>query len=552
MVRRFAVTLLIVAVGAWVVMPPSGAQAVVGGWASLVPVTNTVASTPFRAGGYAGYDPGATAPNPGSCRLGDYNANLSESWLAVQPGTENLVGTSKVFFEKFSTFYNFHLGSHSIVNGVPAGSNIVQGYECITTGTQDMPPSWTNNTDPNVAFDTKGRAYQVTLPFNAFWANLHPNSHIEISYSDDLGRTWVKGNGGRPLEHAPNWSSLSLGFVEDKQWVAVNHFPGNRFQDHVYAAWAVYNGQTTKINIAVSEDRGQTFRTRATVTEPGQTGSTNEFVYPVVDPSGDVYLVIASNSPSRPTAKTIYVARSTDDGQTWGTWTPVADATLIGTCCLPNTRFRDGILEHFAASEDHPGHLYVVWEAWDGTQMDIYLSQSTDAGATWSTPLKVNDNVDVSAPTDQFQPSVAAGPGGAVAVAFYDRREECPNDASIVPSHVGRVNFCIDTTLQVFNDSGAGAVKVGDNVRFSTFTWDPEQPAQTIDGLDQMACAAHQNPCTTRAFIGDYFGLAVSAMNVYGFFVSTHYPSAVIGDQGTPVYYQQQVLATASRSALGI
>jgi hypothetical protein len=410
-----------------------------------------------------------------------------------------------------------------------------------------------NNTDPNVAFDTKGRAYQVTLPFNPYWVNLHPNSHIEISYSDDLGQHWVKGNRGQPLEHEPNWSSLSLGFVEDKQWVAVNHFPGSRFQDHVYAAWAVYNGQTTKINVAVSADRGQTFTKRATVTRPNETGATNEYVYPVVDPSGDVYLAIASNSPSNPGAKTIYVARSTDDGATWGPWNRVADARTITGCCLPNTRFRDGILEHFAASEDYPGHLYVVWEQWDGTQMDVFLSQSTDAGATWSERLKVNDNVDTPAsPTDQFQPSVAAGPGGAVAVAFYDRRAPCPSDPSIVPAHVGRVNFCINTTLQVFKDGGSGAVAVAGNVRFSEHTWDPEQPAQTIDGLDQMACAAHQNPCPNRSFIGDYFGLAISGTAVYGLFVSTHYASSVIGDQGTPVYYQQQVLATVARSAFGV
>ena len=106
--------------------------------------------------------------------------------------------------------------------------------------------------------------------------------------------------------------------------------------------------------------------------------------------------------------------------------------------------------------------------------------------------------------------------------------------------------------LQAYRDSGAGAVPVGGNVRFTKLTWDPEQPAQTIDGLDQMACAAHQNPCTTRSFIGDYFGLAVSNENVYGYFVSTRYPSAVIGDQGTPVHYQQQILGTAARTALGI
>ena len=71
------------------------------GWPSSVPYTNVVASKPFQGGGYAGYDPGATAPNPGSCRLGDYNANLSESWISVQPGTENLVGTTKVLLVAF-------------------------------------------------------------------------------------------------------------------------------------------------------------------------------------------------------------------------------------------------------------------------------------------------------------------------------------------------------------------------------------------------------------------------------------------------------------------
>jgi hypothetical protein len=528
---------------------PAGGSATWSGGA--VPFTNQIADMPFRGGGYAGYAPGATAPTPGSCRLGDYNSNLSESWLAVKPGTEDLVGTSKVFFEKFSTFYNFHLGSHRIVNGSPAGSNIVQGYECVTTGTQEMPPSWMNNTDPNVAFDSQGRAYQVTLPFNPYWVNLHPNSNIGFVYSDDLGQHWLKGNGGESLEHEPNWSSLSLGFVEDKQWVAANHFPLTRYRDHVYAAWAVYNGQTAKIKVAVSEDRGQTFRKAVTVTRPAETSSLNEYVYPAVDAAGDVYLAIASSSPSKQSAKTIYVSRSRDDGMTWGPWMRVADVQALSTCCLPNTTFRDGILESFAVSEDYPGHLYVTWEDWNGTQFDVKFSQSTDYGMTWSAAARVND----ADPNDQFQPSVTAGRGGAVAVAFYDRREGCPNQTpAIIPSHVGRSNFCIDTTLQVFRDSGTsvGATKVGGNVRITDFTWDPEQPDQTIDGLDQMACAGHQNPCTTRAFIGDYFGLAVSDTNVYALFVSTHYPSAVVGDGGATVYYQRQILATVGRSGLGV
>ena len=518
--------------------------ATAGGWTASVQFTNEVASSPFRGGGYP-VPPGQTAPDPGTCRLGDYYGNRSESWIAVKPGSDDLVGTSKVFFEKYSTFYDFHLGSYTILGGKPAGNNIVQGYECISTGTQDMPPSWTNNTDPNVDFDTKGRAYQVTLPFNAFWANLHPNAAVDVSYSDDLGRHWVKGNGGEDLEQSPNASAKQLGHVEDKQWVAVNHIVGNVNQDHVYAAWAIYNGNSTaKIRMAVSRDRGQSFAKAVTVSVPNETGPLNEYVYPAVDAAGYVYMSIVSSG-------TIYVSRSIDDGRSWGPWIAVAPVGILGTCCLPNTMFRDGIAEHFVASQTHPGHLYLAYEDWDGSQFDVKFVYSKDGGFTWSTPARVNDNADYLA-NDQFQPEVAQGPGGAVAVAFYDRRQACPGgDPSIRPQDVGRTNFRIDTSLQAYKDNGRRVAKVGPNVRISEFTWDPEQPDQSIDGLDQMACASHENPCVRRSFIGDYFGLAMSAGNVYAFMLSTHYPSTIRGDGGATIYYQEQVLATVPRDGFG-
>src|SRR5438445_173114 len=124
--------------------------------------------------------------------------------------------------------------------------------------------------------------------------------------------------------------------------------------------------------------------------------------------------------------------------------------------------------------------------------MDVKFTQSTDGGSMWSTPVKVNDNVDApGVPTDQFQPGVAAGPGGAVAVEFYDRRRACPNDASVLPADAGRTNFCIDVSLQAYRDSGSGAVSAGSNRRVSQFAWDPEHPGQPLGGLAQ-------HPCPTR------------------------------------------------------
>jgi hypothetical protein len=532
------------------------ATASAAGWSSTVPFTNQVASSPTTGGGYP-VPPGSRVPEAGTCGPGPFDSNHSESWIAVKPGTEDLVGSSKFFFDKYSTFYMFYLGAHQILGGTPAGDNQVQGYDCVSTGTQAMPPSWTDTTDPNVDFDTQGRVYQTMMPFNAFWdaSRLHPDGEIDLSYSDDMGRHWVKGNHGVPLEPPNNASALQLGHVEDKQWVAVNHIAGNSFQDHVYAAWAVFNGQATKVRIAVSRDRGVTFDKAVTISPPSQVGPGVTYVYPEIDAAGVLYVSVVSFPPNGG-SNTIYVARSTDDGRTFGAFVPVTTATVPPGEVYSNTRFRSGIVENFAASPTYAGHLYLTYEDWDAaaSQADVKFTQSTDGGQNWSTPVVVNDNVDApGVPTDQFQPSVAAGPQGAVAIEFYDRRQACPNDSSVLPADVGRTNFCIDTTLQAYKDSGSGAVPVGSNVRVSQFTWDPEQPGQHLGGLSQYPCAGATDPCATGdGFIGDYFGLAISAGNVYGLFVSTHYPSDVTADEGGPIYYQQQILSTVSRADLGI
>jgi len=525
------------------------APATAAGWNSSIHVANQVASSPIRGGGYP-VPPGATAPRLGTCRPGDYNSNHSESWLAVKPGTEDLVGTSKFFFEKYSTFYDFHLGAYTMPSGTPTSNAQVTGYDCVSTGTQNSPPSWTNNTDPNVDFDSQGRAYQATLPFNAFWVNLHPNGAIGVAYSDDLGRTWTVGNHGNYLSLLPNSTSLSLGDVVDKQWIAVNHISGSPFQDHVYAMWAVFNGvNTVEVFFSKSVDRGITFSRARRITPPSVVGPAVTYVYPSVDANGNLFASVASFAAAGSTDAELWVARSTDDGNTFNWFDTGQRAHGTPGPDLPNTTFRDGILENFAASPTYANHLYLTYEDWDGTQMDVKFTQSTDGGATWTAPFVVNDAAN-SSTTDQFQPSVAAGPNGAVAVAFYDRRMACPSGPSIRPEDIGLTNFCIDVSVQAFKDGGSGATKVGANIRASNSTWDPMEPAQHVGGLGQMACASHQDPCLVRSFIGDYFGLAISNGNIYTLSVSTHYPSAVTADEGGKVFYQQQILATIPRSAI--
>jgi hypothetical protein len=324
--------------------------------------------------------------------------------------------------------------------------------------------------------------------------------------------------------------------------------------------WTTFNGANGngKIMVAVSRDRGATFSKAVQLTTPSATTPGNTYVYPSIGPDGTVYVVfIGGFDLNKNKVGHVYVTKSQDDGVTWTPFTIAASPIENPNGSFANTNFRDGIIENFAASPLWPGHVYLTYENWDpsaGTS-DVYFTQSTDGGLTWSTPARVNDDAN-TASSDQFQPSVAAGPTGAVAVAFYDRRAACPSDPTILPQHQGQANTCINVSLQAYKDAGAatGAVPVGGNADISDFAWDPDQPGQKVDGISQYPCAGHNDPCPHgRGFIGDYFGLALSATTVYSLSVSTHYPGpGVIADGGGPVYYQQQVLGTVALSALGL
>ena len=332
--------------------------------------TNVVADGVITGGGYP-VPPGATRPDPGTCRSGLYNANRSESWIAVKPGTETLIGNSKIFFEKYSTFYDFHLGTVTFQNGAVTGSNQVQGYDCVSTGTQDMPPSWTNNTDPNVDFDTQGRAYQVTLPFNAFWeGGLHPNGAIDVSYSDDLGAHWIKGNGGqRPgAEQQPDEPCLRPRrgqAVGRRQPLRRHPVPGSRLRgvDDVQRRGRERQDPTGRLRATA----GSTFRKAITITAPGVTTPATTYVYPSVGADGTLYVAFVGgfDTTNKNRVGHVYVTRSLDDGVTFGPFVEAATPGENPNGFLPNTNFRDGIIESFTASQTYPGHVYLTYEDWD-------------------------------------------------------------------------------------------------------------------------------------------------------------------------------------------
>ena len=135
----------------------------------------------------------------------------------------------------------------------------------------------------------------------------------------------------------------------------------------------------------------------------------------------------------------------------------------------------------------HHGRLYFVFvseEPQESNDTDINVSYSDDNGATWSTPLRVNDDTGTSS---QFNPKIAIdNTTGNVALAWYDARNDKgdrrhgdtngrPNDDIMIYSSVSRDGgntFQRNQRLSVgvSNDDAAGSgVDYGDYSGFAFF-----------------------------------------------------------------------------------
>src|SRR5262249_41776637 len=131
--------------------------------------------------------------------------------------------------------------------------------------------------------------------------------------------------------------------------------------------------------------------------------------------------------------------RSVDHGQTWdATPTPVADILSLNdtdAIGIPNPDGGVGIRTHNTffdvAVDPQNGNLYAVWEdvRFSNFQYDgIAFSMSTDGGATWSRPIKINQTPEnIAAGNRQaFLPSVAVNQDSIVAVTYFDFRNNTP------------------------------------------------------------------------------------------------------------------------------
>jgi hypothetical protein len=273
-------------------------------------------------------------------------------------------------------------------------------------------------TDPWVSMSPDGIAYALSLSFSG--GTLAPGSvsAMLVSRSADGGLTW-----SAPITVIRDGDQ----FFNDKGAITADsndaHF--------VYAVWdrldAANNGPSW---FARTIDGGASWQPARGIYDPGVGNQTigNQIVALAGGAILNVFTEI--DIVGGRVTSTIRAIRSTDHGDTWAAPVTVADLLAVGTL-NPDTGVpvRDGS-DVPALAVDASGVVYVAWQdaRFSSGQRDaIALSRSTDGGATWSTPVRVN-----SIPaTAAFTPTVHVRSDGVIGVTYYDFRNNTSDSATL-------------------------------------------------------------------------------------------------------------------------
>jgi hypothetical protein len=280
--------------------------------------------------------------------------------------------------------------SNSLLPGFPGDSttNSLTGFQAAS--------------DPSLAFDPGGTVYYGGIVFNRV-NGVAVDATVFVSKSADQGKTWSqtvivsRGSGASPFN--------------DKPYLALDSSTGS-----VYISWTVFTSSrrstTSAIEISRSTDGGATWSSPLTLSNTSSNqgsipGAAHGIVYDTWD---DL------------TTNTLKMAQSSNGGSTFSSPKVVTSVVPLPDP-FPNSSFRTNSFPTFGVDSTNSSRLSIAWADYrtgHGVVMDI---TSNDSGATWTVPVKVNDDNTTS---DHFFPALTIDLG-IIHVIFYDRREDPAN-----------------------------------------------------------------------------------------------------------------------------
>jgi Secretion system C-terminal sorting domain len=315
-------------------------------------------------------------------------------------------------------------------NELIAGGNIRSVYK-----SNDGGATWTRNVlnstygvwgDPTIICDNSNNFYffhlsNPTSPNSNDWID-----RIVCQKTSDLGTNWSTGT----------YAGLNGSKEQDKQWAVFDNSTNN-----IYITWTEFDvygssnpADKSNIRFSKSTDFGATWSTALKINNVDgncvDASDTVEGAVPTVGPNGEIYV-----SWSGPNG--IVFKKSLDQGATWSTSETPVSSVHRWDYTIPGVDRCNGlpITSCDRSGGANNGTIYVNWsDQRNGVNdTDIFISKSTNGGATWSTPKRVNND---GVGKHQFLSWMTIDQtNGYIYIVFYDRRNYSDNNTDVYLAH---------------------------------------------------------------------------------------------------------------------
>ncbi|GIV45869.1 MAG: hypothetical protein KatS3mg036_0687 [Ignavibacterium sp.] len=367
---------------------------------------------------------GGITVNPNFRILPSNNSTQSETSIDIHPLNDNILfASANATNWPYTTIYG------TGVYWTLSGDTNWTGF--------NNPPFGTNSGDPAVVIGTNGYFYVGYID--------NPGGQ-GIARSTDNGTTWTT------YTVAPNPGSLA-----DKNHLMIDKMVGSPYENRLYDVWTDFGGANDNdAVIKYSTNFGQNWSAAVNLSSSLNPGSHAQGVNVQTGPNGEVYVAFAIYDSWPGGEDAIGFAKSTDGGVTWtksriyGALTPNGNFNFGIRGNIKPTSIRVASFPSMAVDRSggpNNGYIYITWPqrgvAPAGSDPDVVLIRSTDGGATWSSPVRVNDDA-LNNGKDQYFPWCTVDQStGNLFVVFYDNRETT-NDSSgvyMAVSYNGGISF---------------------------------------------------------------------------------------------------------------
>jgi hypothetical protein len=301
--------------------------------------------------------------------------------------------------------------------------------------------------DPTLARSAKtGTVFLATLSVDNVSVNPNPPPPLQWAGFEQVNVYRSTNNGAafdNPVDATPGF--VANVDTTDKPWIAVDNSPGPGYGNvylvtlHVHQ---VSGNSTFDIVLTRSTDDGLTWGPSGgttIVSSPGPYIPTFQGANVTVGPDHAVYVFWwnASKYSKWATNPQIVMSKSVDQGVTFGdpvTVTGLRTYYFSGDLTLTDSAGHPFTTNAFPQAAVNPvtGDIYVAFDdwgngSWNGKDKgNIYFTQSSDGGQTWTKPVQVNDDLTNN---DQWFPALAVTPDGShVGLFWYDRRNDAADN----------------------------------------------------------------------------------------------------------------------------